>query len=573
MRNKSIDGMKAIAILGVVFYHLKILTYGYLGVDIFFVIAGYFTARSTQISLENRTIKYIAFIADRLKRLMPLVLIGGGVCLAAGFWGMLPDDFENLSTTIVASNFMANNVLSAITTKNYWDIVNDYKPLMHLWYVGMLFQFYLFYLLVVLIHNKILINKETKDSNNILGKGIVYLTLISFILYLLPQFSVAQKFYFLPFRFYEFGIGIICFNMEVKLKKFFKSRLWSNISCVLLLVLLCWDYKEIPDSVRLIMVVLLTALFLASTSFNKSFIGNRILSALGKRSYSIFIWHQILLAFYRYYFSDKYGVLFVVLYWIIVLLLSEVSYRLVELKLYKYEEKKVLVGYVTFFILSTGISLAVFAHAGVVRDVPELGIYMNNVHRGMHKEYCDRIYSYDHDFMNDGKIKVFVTGWSFARDFANILLESEWGDYIDLSYAPTYTSDYDERIREADYVFVWGNKNNYLDDLFDISDGVYWGIGPKNFGESNGIIYKNRFSQDYFKQVIKIDDSFRIENEDEKKQWGDNYIDMISLIQNDEGFIPIFTDDNMFISQDCRHLTKAGARYYATLVDWDAIFR
>lgn len=87
MRNKSIDGMKAIAILGVVFYHLKILTYGYLGVDIFFVIAGYFTARSTQIPLESRTFKYVAFIADRLKRLMPLVLIGGEFVWLQVLWG------------------------------------------------------------------------------------------------------------------------------------------------------------------------------------------------------------------------------------------------------------------------------------------------------------------------------------------------------------------------------------------------------------------------------------------------------------------------------------------------------
>ena len=122
-------------------------------------------------------------------------------------------------------------------------------------------------------------------------------------------------------------------------------------------------------------------------------------------------------------------------------------------------------------------------------------------------------------------------------------------------------------------MFVWGNKNNYLDDLFDISDGAYWGIGPKNFGESNGIIYKNRFLQNYFEQVVEIDDSFMVENEDDKKQWGNNYIDMIRLIQIDDGVIPVFTDDNMFISQDCRHLTEAGARYYATLVDWDTIFR
>ena len=65
----------------------------------------------------------------------------------------------------------------------------------------------------------------------------------------------------------------------------------------------------LPDSTRLVIVVILTILFLASVSINESIIGKGVLAKIGKRSYSIFIWHQILLAFYRYYFSNKKGVL------------------------------------------------------------------------------------------------------------------------------------------------------------------------------------------------------------------------------------------------------------------------
>ena len=56
---------------------------------------------------------------------------------------MLPDDFENLAESVVASSFFGNNVLACITTKNYWDVVNLYKPLMHLWYIGLLMQAYI----------------------------------------------------------------------------------------------------------------------------------------------------------------------------------------------------------------------------------------------------------------------------------------------------------------------------------------------------------------------------------------------------------------------------------------------
>ncbi len=49
---------------------------------------------------------------------------------------MLPDDLENLSQSVIATNFFTNNILQAITTKNYWDVVNEYKPLMHTWSLG-----------------------------------------------------------------------------------------------------------------------------------------------------------------------------------------------------------------------------------------------------------------------------------------------------------------------------------------------------------------------------------------------------------------------------------------------------
>ena len=62
----------------------------------------------------------------------------------------------------------------------------------------------------------------------------------------------------------------------------------------------------------------------------------------------------------------------------------------------------------------------------MVRDIPELDIDKNNVHRNMHAEYVDRIYEYDVDFPEEnGKINVMLIGNSFARDFGNILLESE----------------------------------------------------------------------------------------------------------------------------------------------------
>ena len=52
---------------------------------------------------------YLQFAVNRLFRLWPLLLLAGAVCLGFGWLMMLPDDFENLSQSVVATNFFGNN--------------------------------------------------------------------------------------------------------------------------------------------------------------------------------------------------------------------------------------------------------------------------------------------------------------------------------------------------------------------------------------------------------------------------------------------------------------------------------
>ena len=74
-----------------------------------------------------------------------MVILASLITVVIGFFLMLPDDYENLAESAIASSVFANNILQCITTRNYWDVANDYKPLMHTWYVGLIMQFYLIY--------------------------------------------------------------------------------------------------------------------------------------------------------------------------------------------------------------------------------------------------------------------------------------------------------------------------------------------------------------------------------------------------------------------------------------------
>jgi hypothetical protein len=93
-----------------------------------------------------------------------------------------------------------------------------------------------------------------------------------------------------------------------------------------------------------------------------------------------------------------------------------------------------------------------------------------------------------------------------------------------------------------------------------------WVVGTKNFGTSNGIFYNHR-GDDYYAQRTPMEKGYMERNEARKHDWGGRYIDLIAKALDDKGTVPVFTPSRKLISQDCRHLTRAGAQYFAHLFD------
>ena len=578
----DLDAIKGLAIIAVVFYHMGLLNSGYLGVDAFFVINGFFIIPSMIKLFESNSLstgkELFLFCEKRLMRLWPLILIATSFCLLVGYIGMLPDDYENLSESVIASNLFSENILSAITTKNYWDISNDYKPLMHMWYVGVLVEFYLITPLLLWCTAKIA-NGIKLSYVKALKFVVILLTLLSFFYYLSPLSSGPGRFYFLPSRFWEIALGgIVAFYIDdIRYKELINRKVLNTLFTILFLGLLClglfWPtFMPIPA----LLLTAFTTAYLLCANPAKSLFSNTLnwkpLCFLGRMSFSVFVWHQILLAFYRYYYSDNITIVFSVLFWIATLGISYLSYI--------YVEQKVKVTHRTFVVTAVLMlaillpSIAIYYHAGVVRDVPEMNIYFDDVHKGMHAEYVDRVYKMDKDFTNDGRIKVLVVGDSFARDWVNVLLESSINDSLDITYAFSYSERLIPRIKECDLLFSRGLKAAIPEYVWSaIKERKVWGIGTKTFGNSNGIIYARRHKANYFETSIIPKQKFVDQRETERYQWKDHYVDMMSPCMNSDGSVRVFTPSNKYISQDCTHLTEDGAKYYAEQINFLRIFK
>ena len=570
----DLDLLKGLAIIAVVLYHAGWCKSGYLGVDVFFVINGYLVVPKVMSEIASGQFRYLSFLEKKLFRLLPLVLLVSAFALGIGYMDMLPFDFRFLSEEVVASSFFMNNILQAMTTQNYWAAIY-HKVMMHTWFLGVLFQFYIVFPLLMRVFRKWI------------KPALLTLTILSLILYIAPTDTIGDKYYLLQYRFFELSVGGL-----IAAKSFKSSSALSYLSFLGILFMIFFGAFTIgerampynlvggtntiresflPRELILILTVLVTIIFLISnnqlsyiSSFSKK---SKILVPLGRMSLSIFLWHQPLFAFYRYFYADEISLRVLAGVVTVTLLLSFLTYYFIEKRIRdnKFARFYVLIS----FVAVNSFALWIYSIGGAVRDVPELDIRKGNTDPKVFERYTDRIYAYDKEFSSGStKKKILIIGNSFARDFANILLESRYADSIQLSYRYSFNDCPMTRIRQCDRIYFFGWKHDVPDDIWRNlkSNADIWGIGTKNHGTSNGIFYKNRCSNDYFLQATSIHLGFHITNLLLKNEWQEKYIDLLGIVILPDGTIPVFTPCCHFITYDGKHLTPAGTRYYSRLL-------
>ena len=558
----DIDGLRALAVIPVIAFHSGFMPNGYLGVDVFFVISGFLITGIIYRKLQARDFSLVDFYLRRTRRIIPLSLFVSAICLPIGLLTMLPDDLENLSQSVVATSLFANNVLQSITTRDYWDVVNEYKPLMHTWSLGVEEQYYLVYPFLFLALGQ--------ARRKLLAPFLVLATAASFGLFLGP-FDDFQKFYWIPFRFFELSLGGL---VAIYLNGRVVEHPATAIFPVGLLALMVVPSGVVSPEVSLVSSVLLSAGVVASANSSSRvaslLLSNPISVWTGKISFSLYMWHQPVLAFARYAWVQEFEPEHLIVLYALTLGLSVLTYVFVEQPF----RNKQRVGTRTLLaVLGVGTLVAnagalyLYANAGVWKDIPELAITRGEVVRNQHALYNDRVHQYDRDFVDDARLKVLVVGNSFARDWANILLESRYAERLQISYIynPKADSPVAERAAEAD-VFFWGTPSREKVLQFGLDPDALWAVGTKNFGTNNGIFYNYR-GDDYLEQRTSMQAGTVDENDALRRIWGDRYLDYIELVIDDDGRVPVFTPDGMFISQDTRHLTRAGARYFAAHFD------
>lgn len=588
---KDIEGLRGIAVIAVVLFHLGYLPNGYLGVDIFFVISGYLITGLLYNESKNDNFSILRFYERRIRRIIPLLLFITGISMILGLILMLPDDLENLSQSVVATNFSANNYLLWITYSDYWSIKSEFKPLLHTWSLGIEEQFYLLYPWLFLIF--------FRSKRIVLTSVILLITIVSLVLFLLAD-DQTSKFYLIQYRFFELAVGGLGILLNLENLKFSSLiyKVLASITLIGLLLVILFPFT-LPNDISLISIVLLSIYTIVSGIRSKapnilynSILSNRGLVHIGKISYSLYMWHQVIFAFTKYSYIETIDWKTAILLIILMYLLSLFSYYFIE-QPYRNRQNlsfKHLISLLSIsFIIVTIIAFYTYSKGGIIRDFDALDIKLDDYNGkynlfqksdNIHKAFNEKVRTLDKDFDNSDKTKILVIGNSFGRDVVNILNNCDLKENIEIRYFDIdklgKENSIKNRIDSSDIIFL--STYHYFDqkilDTLETAAGTIidkdkiYVFGIKDFGHNNGIPYRkyhdikdfNQYSLTLGKRIIDI-------NENMKTTWGQKYIDILHEIKIGKN-VRIFTPQGKFLSQDTDHLTPAGAQYLAKKLNY-----
>lgn len=303
--------------------HEYILKEGFIGVSFFFILSGFILAYNYQDKILNGKVSNKNFFIARIARIYPLHLLClliavpltiQDVSFELSIW--LKQLFFNLTLT---QSFIPIRAIYFSFNSPSWSISNE------------LFFYLVFPFLIISI---------SRLKNYKYNKGLLTLFLLALPLLMLaiPSTYYKSLFYVNPFfRVFDFVIGLLLFELYSKIKN--QQRLIHynilEVSSVLLLVLFFVFHREFPLVLRYsvyywLPMSLLILIFSFQKGFISNFLSNRVLILLGEISFGFYMFHQLILKYFKNlnatYFHIENEYLMISIIFIVSLLISYISF-------------------------------------------------------------------------------------------------------------------------------------------------------------------------------------------------------------------------------------------------------
>ena len=328
----ELNGLRALSLFFVVIHHINknLIPNSYLGVDIFFVISGYVLASSNSFLIERNGFIYtLNFFAKRFQRLLPplliyLIIFSFLICFFDG-------QPSNTIKTGLTSIFGLSNIFLYISSSNYFSESTNLNPFTQTWSLSVEIQFYILFLLSILLTNSNKINRLSKSCILL----ITFFSVISLLSYFsINSFDPLATFYLAPLRFWEFGFGILSY--ELFINKFFHQKfkdypLSEVFFLILLISMLFLDNSFFGVWLNLIIVFSSCSIivFVKKNSLITKLFNSEIFQWYGFRSYSFYLISWGLITIFRW--TVGINLFTLIFYFILLFIIVEILYNKVEI--------------------------------------------------------------------------------------------------------------------------------------------------------------------------------------------------------------------------------------------------
>lgn len=329
---REIDGLRAVAVLAVVFFHAGFPGFsgGYIGVDVFFVISGYLITSILLGELEQQRFSIINFYERRARRILPALVVVLLATSIAAFFLMPPSLLHDYARSLVSVAAFGSNVFFYLSS-GYFSTASEEKPLLHTWSLAVEEQYYLLFPLLLAglwFMRRIRITWV-----------MLILTAASLALseYLLRQNAFDANFYLIFSRAWELLAGSLLALLGPKrwsgLNQSMRNGLaWTGLALIIGAVFLLDQQTPFPGLYAFFPVLgaCLIIAFCDPDSAVGKLLCSRAMVGIGLISYSLYLWHQPLFAFMRMKSASDPGVIMFAVAIALAFLLAIVSYLYVE---------------------------------------------------------------------------------------------------------------------------------------------------------------------------------------------------------------------------------------------------
>lgn len=326
-------------------YHLQssLLPGGFVGVDVFFVISGFVVTASLVHHQESSLGTFIAgFYARRMARILPALLTT--LVLSALFATLLIPKawLSQLSDeTALRAFFGLSNWTLQHNTDFYFSPRAEFNPYTHTWSLGVEEQFYV--IVPILLFFWARHNSAERNTLKNIALGILGALCVASLATLIwaSKHDPAMAFYFIGARFWELGLGAILFlqtqnapkpSSSLALQKFREFAPYIGV-IALGFAFIKTDPKAFPWPWALLSVIA-TILIIggaraSTTNGVRRVLSNAAFVWIGKRSYSLYLWHWPVYVLLRWTIGLE-STLTELLALAITLVLATLSYQLIE---------------------------------------------------------------------------------------------------------------------------------------------------------------------------------------------------------------------------------------------------